>query len=924
MLTQDMKTGRNMVTINIDGKSYEVEEGQNLLEASQALGLEIPYFCWHPAMGSVGSCRQCAVTIYHDEEDTRGRIVMSCMTPVMEGQRLSIVDPKVKKFRSLLIEATMTNHPHDCPVCEEGGECHLQDMTLMSGHTERRYKGPKRTHNNQYLGPFINHEMNRCIGCYRCVRFYRDYSGGTDLNVFASRNNIYFGRAEEGVLENEFSGNLAEVCPTGVFTDKSFSQHFSRKWDLQCSPSVCVHCSVGCNIHPAERHGTLRRITNRFNPDINGHFLCDRGRFGYEFVNNTKRTTHPWQRNYSQRTTDKLTNKEALQALQQNFNHAKNDSVIAIGSSRSSLENNFSLRELVGKNNFYSDSNEQESNQLVQLTEHYHHTPNSASLKQLEAADVTLLVGEDVTQTAPRIALSLRQMVKNAGKTKAAQIGVQIWSAAEVKNITQDLKSPLHIIGSHSTRLDDIATTTTRLFPTKQIELIHKITLFLNKNGTNNDSKSDDSPSNDIDQKAKIIANDLKSAKAPCIVSGINANCEALLEATLTLNQTLYEINNQSGFVCALPQANSFGLSLLTTPKQHLDTVLEKLAQAPPETLIILETDLYRCCESEKLEALLNNVKNIVVLDHLLTPTGEQADLLLPTTSFAEYHGSWINYEGRLQAAVSCFPPENDRQPAHQWLTSGTDFHSLINDLAGVLDGFADLPTLFSEQNNGFPVARKTIRASGRTAINAAIEVRELPPKQDNDSPYQYSQEGISSLVNDSSPPTYFWSPGWNSNEAVGHFQQKVNGPIRGTHPGILLFSTRSNDETSHTSTTPFALEEPPIIPENAIRILPYHHIFADEELSGYVSSIQRQAPEPCIKLNTQQAKVMGFTQDCKIIIHCTDIESADTEKTEKNHRLPLTIDDSVPNGTALISAPLLRKIQLRAGSIAYLENAHD
>jgi NADH-quinone oxidoreductase subunit G len=144
----------------------------------------------------------------------------------------------------------MTNHPHDCPVCEEGGHCHLQDMTVMAGHNMRRYRFTKRTHQNQDLGPFINHEMNRCIACYRCVRYYKDYAGGEDLGVYGAHDNLYFGRETDGVFESEFSGNLIEVCPTGVFTDRTHSERYNRKWDMQFAPSVCQQCSVGCNISP--------------------------------------------------------------------------------------------------------------------------------------------------------------------------------------------------------------------------------------------------------------------------------------------------------------------------------------------------------------------------------------------------------------------------------------------------------------------------------------------------------------------------------------------------------------------------------------------------------------------------------------------------------------------------------------------------
>src|SRR5512139_2215163 len=282
-----------MITIFIDNKPHQVRPDQNLLQACLTLGFDLPYFCWHPALHAVGACRQCAVKQFKDEHDQRGRIVMSCMTPVNEGMRLSVEDPEALRFRRSVIEWLMLNHPHDCPVCDEGGECHLQDMTVLTGHDYRRSGFRKRTYRNQDLGPFVNHEMNRCIQCYRCVRFYRDYAGGRDFDVFSSHAHVYFGRHADGPLESEFAGNLAEVCPTGVFTDKTLKEHYTRKWDLQTAPSVCVHCGVGCNTLPGERYGLLRRIRNRYNGEVNRYFLCDRGRYGYEFVNGGGRIRQP-------------------------------------------------------------------------------------------------------------------------------------------------------------------------------------------------------------------------------------------------------------------------------------------------------------------------------------------------------------------------------------------------------------------------------------------------------------------------------------------------------------------------------------------------------------------------------------------------------------------------------------------------------
>src|SRR5690348_1072104 len=140
-----------MPTLYIDNKPYDISSGKNLLQECLTLGLDLPYFCWHPALGSVGACRQCAIKQFKDEHDTRGKIVMACMTPVHEGARISIRDPEASAFRASVIEWLMINHPHDCPVCDEGGECHLQDMTVMTRHVYRRYRGLKRTFRNQNL-----------------------------------------------------------------------------------------------------------------------------------------------------------------------------------------------------------------------------------------------------------------------------------------------------------------------------------------------------------------------------------------------------------------------------------------------------------------------------------------------------------------------------------------------------------------------------------------------------------------------------------------------------------------------------------------------------------------------------------------------------------------------------------------------------
>jgi len=897
-----------MPEISIDGKTYQVAAGKNLLQVCQGLKLQLPYFCWHPALDSVGSCRQCAVLMFQNDEDTRGRITMACMTGVTDGQRFSIQANSAQKFRQLCIEATMTGHPHDCPVCEEAGECHLQDMTLISGHIERRFQGPKRTHKNQYLGPFINHEMNRCIACYRCVRYYRDYSGGTDLNVFASRNNVFFGRAQEGVLESEFSGNLVEVCPTGVFTDRTYSQHYSRKWDLQSAPAVCVHCSVGCNIFPAERDGILRRVTNRYHPDINGYFLCDRGRFGYDFVNHGKRTEHAWQRNNSKQTTEQLNAQQAQDSLSAYLENT--EQLLAIGSSRSSLENNFCLQSLVGAENFYSDNSTELETQLQRLLSHYRDTQPSSDLKSLETSDTVLMIGADVTQSAPRIALSIRQMIKNAGIAKAATIGVAYWSAAEVQNIRQDLKSPLHIISSHSTRLDDVACSIDNSHPQQQLDLINKICSMLSDDNPGAvDSRPDQ---NSITDKAKAICQHLLQAEEPFIVTGIHAGQPVeLFLASLKLSAILYRRNKHAGLICAVPWVNSLGLALLNDRQQHFDTVLQRLEQRTVKTLVILETDLYRYCPAKKMDQLLADVANIIVLDHLITPTAEQADLLLPNASFAEQHGSWVNYEGRAQNSVKCFSPAQQRRPAYRWLTANTPFHTIVNDLSGIAKCLNELPSLYPSQSADFHSARKTVRESGRSALHSYIDIKDIQPNSDPESNYQHSQEGVASNLDDSQSPAYIWSPGWNSSESLNQFQDGESGAIQGAQPGLLLFSKGQTDSSLVTADqSSDSIKGPPAESKNLLRALPYQHIFADEELSSYVTSISQLCPRDTIKINAAQASYLDLVSGQLVTYSFADTAHSlgESIQAQSTAALPLSIDDSIATGVVLLPALLLQR----------------
>ncbi|MFT5161854.1 MAG: NADH-quinone oxidoreductase subunit G [Alteromonadaceae bacterium] len=886
----------NQVTIFVDGTPHEVDAGTNLLQACLKLQMDLPYFCWHPAMGSVGSCRLCAMTQYQNAEDERGRLIMACMTPVSEGMILSLTGEKPALFRATTIEAMMTNHPHDCPVCEEGGDCHLQDMTLLSGHIKRRYPGAKRTHLNQYLGPFLNHEMNRCISCYRCVRFYRDYCGGDDFNVFASRNNVFFGRAEPGELENEFAGNLVEVCPTGVFTDKPFSQQFSRKWDLQSAPTVCTSCSVGCNTYTSERNGIIRKVGNRHNPAVNAHFLCDRGRFGYEHVNHTDRLEHPWRRNNEHQSVDVITSKAAEQLVTDWLSHGD---CIAVGSTRSSIENNAALIKLTGQKHFYTGLPDSQTSQLKLLTDTYQQNKlNLLSLTAIEACDAMLLIGEDPTHTAPRLALSIRQMTRNAGIDKAAKLGIKTWQDEAVRNIAQDCRSPLTIVNTHTSRLEDVAKRNLNLAPAAQLVLLGEIEAQLSANNRSGEGG--------VSEQARQISQELLNAKNPALVTGTNGDHPAILAACLRIALLLQQRNPRAGFYCASGQVNSLGLGVLAELGQGLDSLLERLRNNPPSILIVMETDLYRYYADETLDQLLDKVKHIIVLDQLLTRTVQMADMVLPVSSFAETQACWLSAEGRLQQSFATMPAIKNRLSSFEWLQTLTGLHTHEQTLSWTVQQFSVLEPLsaFTEQwQSEFSIARQPLRSTGRTAINATIDVKEYPPVKDNVSPMTFSMEGVPAfrqklLVEVKTPVTGVWSPKWNSSQGINKTLDED-----GCY-GITLFSGEIGLNTidlSHLKATS--------VPEDCIPVSPKHHIYADDELAVYSTSLQQLIPKPKVFLTAAMAQKLGVNEG----------DTLSLSSARSTLELPCEIDKTMANDLLLV--PMQQFLQLghhaRANSLA-------
>jgi NADH-quinone oxidoreductase subunit G len=845
-------------TIYIDGRPYEVDGDDNLLQQCLTLGFDLPYFCWHPALGSVGSCRQCAVTQYKDEKDSKGHVVMACMTEIKDGMRISLQDQEASTFRSRVIEWLMTSHPHDCPVCDEGGECHLQDMTVMTGHTYRRYRFNKRTFNNQDLGPFINHEMNRCITCYRCVRFYDDYAGGKDLQAFASRNHVYFGRHQEGPLDNAFSGNLVEVCPTGVFTDKTLKKHYTRKWDLQSAPSVCMHCGAGCNIIAGERYGSVRRILNRYNSEVNGYFICDRGRFGYEFVNSEQRIKTPRIAENDDRRQS-LSVPEVLDKLAETFSTSQR--IIGIGSPRASLESNYALRALVGEDQFYAGLAADEHKVLENIIHVLQHgSVPTPTLSETEQADAVLVLGEDIGNTAPRMALACRQAVRQKQWACADELGIPRWMDGLVRDAGKYYLSPLFVATPGQTSLDDVATTH-RLAPADIARLGFAIAHALDPKAPA--VKGLDAPLRDT---ANTIAKVMQAADRPLIVSGCGCVDVHIVQAAANVAKALSH-NNNARLYYAVPESNSTGLALLNARPLHEAFAAVKQSESPV-TAVILENDLYRRAPAAEVDAFVNNVERLVVMDHTTNTTTGRADVCLPVATFAETTGTVVSAEGRMQRFFAAMQPVNERIfAAWQWTARLFSIfrqqHPPWQRLEEVMTHCADeLPELrhiintaplAGQRFTGLSIPRSPYRYSGRTAMHAHYSIHEPRMPKDTDSSLAYSMEGLPGQPPASLVP-FYWSPGWNSVQASNKYQLEVGGPLRGGDPGVRVFE-HDNIMSEYFSRIPAAFKRKG---EGHWLFVPIHHVFGSEELSAQSPAVAQRVPQPYVAINYQDAEAMG------------------------------------------------------------------
>ncbi len=621
-----------MVNLIIDNRAISVPDGTKVIDAAERLGIIVPRFCYHPALGSLGACRMCAVKFL--EGPVKG-LEMSCMVEAEEGMVVSTTDPEAVAFRRWIIECLMLNHPHDCPVCDEGGHCLLQDETISGGHGLRRYVGKKRTYTDQYLGPFVQHEMNRCIQCWRCRRFYQEFAGYRDLGALGIADRTYFGRFKEGPLESPFSGNLIDICPTGVFTDRP-SRFKGRRWDFERGPSICLHCSLGCSTVGSAHYREIMRIEARLNEEVNGYLICDRGRYGFQYAEHRDRPRKP------KVNGREVAHEEALgtvaQRLQEIHESDGPTAVACLGSSRNSLETMAEVASLcrnqgwTGPRFFLDACLEHKTQTAVWRLE----DSLAVSMKEVEEADFILVVGGDPLNEAPMLALAMRQ----------AQRRGAVVAVLDPRPVSLPLD--FHHLAVRPSRLNHcIQALMTRTVPRKVAEGLGADALqyFDACAGA-------PEPDGGFLEEISKIRPAFEESTRPVIVCGmdmVEANTPALAADYALL---MREMKGWAGLFYVLQGPNGFGTALFSNSGGASETLMEAVEQGKIKALLMIENDPFGSFpDLSRLNRALDKLDFLVVLDYLPSRAVERAHVVLPTATVFETDGRYINQEGRIQKA---------------------------------------------------------------------------------------------------------------------------------------------------------------------------------------------------------------------------------------------------------------------------------
>ena len=650
-----------MATLKINGKEITVEDNTLILDAAKEAGYDIPTFCYQADLSRLGSCRMCLVEI-----EGQRKLQPSCVTPVMQDMEVTTESQTILDARAGVLEFFLSNHGLDCPVCDKGGECELQNMVYKHGpHVGEHAEKKVRFHEKDYtLSPVIVKNSNRCVQCQRCVRVCAEAVGVGVLGAQgrgAHQEETSFLRTE---LDCDHCGNCIEVCPVGSFMRRPY-RYKSRPWDLKSASSICPYCATGCRITIQERDGVVVRSLSKAGTGVNNELLCARGRFGFDFVNSSERLTSPMLK-MSDGTFTEITWPEAIELLKGRLHHRTPEKIGALASTRLTNEELYLFQKIMRglfKTENVDSSQRFDADGVKAFVAATGIAEGSSSIRGALKSDMLFIVGSQISDENPVTDYLLRLALDTTRKAVV-------------------------IVSPRSMKLDRCATQLIRNAPGSEGNLMRAVAAKLYEDNKerltglkcadrlNNSSVESQSAEAGvgIDEINAAVAGILDAKEISFFVGTEFLRFPRSISGLVMLTDTLRALGKRVTLVPLLDRNNQRGAwdmgvlpgvgpGFVSNGSGGLkcDAMLNASINGEIETLYVVGEDVFNLCPDERFaKKALEAAQFLIVQDTFMTDTARMADLVLPSASFAEKRGTFTNQEGRVQRISRLVSPPGE------------------------------------------------------------------------------------------------------------------------------------------------------------------------------------------------------------------------------------------------------------------------
>ena len=590
-----------MIKLKVNDKEIEVEEGLTVLQACEQAGFEIPRFCYHEKLSIAGNCRMCLV-----EMEKSPKPIASCAMPAAEGMNIKTNTPKVEKSRKGVMEFLLANHPLDCPVCDQGGECDLQDQSMFYGIDKSRFKENKRHVPEKYMGPLIKTQMTRCIHCTRCIRFATEVAGVPELGAIGRGEDMQITTYLEKAMESELSANVIDLCPVGALTSKPYVFE-ARPWELKKTETIDVMDAVGSNIRVDTYGWEVKRVLPKVNDDINEEWISDKTRYACDGLKN-QRLDNPFIKNNGQ--FQKTSWEDVYSLIKLKINQTTPDKISGFTGDLTNMETQFAAKEFFDKiltSNYLESRSE---NIFVDTSKRENYIFNS-SINSIEESDFILLVGTNPRYEATILNSRIRKSYLN-NRAEIYSFGDQ-----------GDLTYPYKVINESNKALDNFLSGKGDLYNkfknSSKPMVILGFSFFLGKSAKYFQEKLNSFQKNYINDEFKDWKIINVISKDASTVGGFDLD---IVNTSDGYNKTLEKLNNNEFELIFL-----FGQDNLNFSKKN-------------------EFVVYIGSHGDK--------------------GAETADIVLPSPAYTEQNGYYTNLEGKIQKAYKAtYPPGSAKE---EWL----------------------------------------------------------------------------------------------------------------------------------------------------------------------------------------------------------------------------------------------------------------